>query len=49
LHGAQVAIGRAGFADRGAEVHQGRGVVAASGFWQERGGVKGSVPRIVAF
>ena len=38
LHGAEEAIGRAGFADRGAEVHQGRGVVAASGFWQERGG-----------
>ena len=33
-----MAIGRAGFADRGAEVHEGRGVVAASGFWQERGG-----------
>ena len=37
LHWAQEAIGRAGFADRGAEVHEGRGVVAASGFWEECG------------
>ena len=33
LHGAEEAIGQAGFADRGAEVHEGRGVVASTGFW----------------